>query len=147
MVADFVERIIVWSNNLLLNLGDTEHTGIQAFWPRMADQILEQLPRDKFWSHMQDLLAATQIVYGLTCQKMEEQVRQIELTATKSATVSAIQETCQLSNIDQRESSKPAVSADNIAQDGKEEKATLTGGKNYYPGRSFTAISPLISKD
>ena len=125
LVADFAERLIAWSTNLVLNEADTVYARIQALWLRTTDQIYLQLPRDRNWSHMPDLMEKMQVVERQMDERLQESVECNESVETESAAASAVQETEEPKNTDQWDERNQRGSTENILGDSKESE------KNY----------------
>ena len=122
LLADFAERVIAWGTNLVLNEADTEYTRIQALWLRTTDQIYLQLPRDRNWSHMQDLVKDMQVVEGQINERLQESVEGNELVETESAASSAVLETEEPKNTDQWDERNQRGCTENILGDSKESE-------------------------
>ena len=134
LVANFSERVIAWSTNLVLHEADTEYARIQALWLRTTDQIYLQLPRDRNWSHMPDLVEDMQVVERQINARLQESVECNELVETETAAASAVLETEEPKNTDQWDERNQRGSTENILGDSKESET------NYLalPTREWT---------
>ena len=122
VVADFAERVIAWSTNLALNEAETEYARIQALWLRTTDQIYLQLPRDRNWSHMSDLVEDMQVVERQINERLQESVECIELVETELVAASAVLVTDEPKNTDQWDDQNQRGSTENILGDIEESE-------------------------